>query len=110
LLWFVAKRQFQSFIGAKEIGGDGKLGTFNPGEQQGRTTCRDNAPVNLGDFQIGIDFLIDNEQLIFFFEYVQVTAQVVEFRNTHGLLLVIVVMMGVAKKYAMILTLVEMLS
>ncbi len=92
MLGLIAKGKFQSFVGAKKIGGNRKIRPFDLGKEQGGAACGDNASMYFGDFQVRIDFFFDNQQLVLFFKYFQITPKILEFRHAHGLLLVIAVM------------------
>jgi hypothetical protein len=86
LLRPAAKGELKTFIRTEEIGYHGKCAALDFGKEQGWTLPGNDTAMNLGDFQIRINLLIDNEQLSFLFEQVEITAQVIQGRIGHDLL------------------------
>jgi len=66
-----AKGELDSFLCAEEVCGDGEAAFLHLREKQRWPAAFDHAAVNLGDFQIGIDFTIDGNKIVFATEKVE---------------------------------------
>ena len=65
LLGAWAEGQIDAFFGAEKISRAGEVSVFDIGEKQGRAPEGDNSAVDLGEFEIGGDGSIDDDELIF---------------------------------------------
>src|SRR6266487_1833921 len=66
-----AEGEFNSFFGTEEIGDGRKVASLHSREKQCGTAALDYATMNLGDFEIRIDFRFDGNQMIFATEKIE---------------------------------------
>ena len=59
----LAKRQLGASRRAEQVRRQPERRTFDLGEQQGRPAGGDDAPVNLGDFEVRIDGSVDGDEV-----------------------------------------------
>src|ERR1051325_5860386 len=65
LLRFRSKGKLDSFGRAEKVGYNGKLASLHALEKQRRSVLLDDAAMNLGHFQAGIDFSFDGNKIVF---------------------------------------------
>ena len=72
----LAERQLGAAGGAEQIGDEPEIGALDVGEEQRRSAGRDDAAVNLGGFEMGIDRRLHRDDVVVTAELVDEGAEI----------------------------------